>query len=330
MLHNIIQSQDYSLLILACLIFLSFFFLIRTLLLFLASPERRRQRRIKERLKEIEGLKATVNASTLLKKASLKKSFMDKSLDKFRLIKHLQSLMDRADLHWKMSTFLAVAGLAALAGFVLGMGKWGLLGGLAGGGIGVFIPYKFLVHKGKKRLQKFEQQLPDALDLLARGLKAGHAFSSGLQLVAKEMPAPLGTEFAIVFSEFAHGRDLSGALLGLRKRIGLRDLDFFTTSVLIQRETGGNLTEILEKISVLIRARFQLRNQIKALTAEGRLSGWVLGLLPPGMMAVIMYVNPKYISVLFQHSIGQFVLGAALFFQLVGALVIRKIVSIKV
>ncbi len=287
MLHELIQSKDFSLLILALLIFLSFFFLIRAILLFLTNPERRQQRRLKERLRELDGLESSVNARTLLKKASLKRSTMDESLDKLKLINHLQILMVRADLNWKMSTFLVVTALAGLVGLVVGMVKWGVLGGLAGGGLGVLIPYKLLVRKGKKRLQKFEKQLPEALDLLARGLKAGHAFPSGLQQVAKEMPDPLGTEFSIVYSEFSHGRDLSSALLGLCQRIDMRDLSFFTTAVLIQRETGGNLTDILEKISVLIRARFQLRNQIKALTAEGRLSGVVLVLLPPALVVAI-------------------------------------------
>jgi tight adherence protein B len=330
MLHELIQSKDFSLLILALIIFFSIFFLIRALLLFLTNPERRQSRRIKERLRELDGLESTVNAGTLLKKASLKKSFMDESLDKFQLIKHLQTLMVRADLTWKISTFLVITALIGLVGLAAGMVKGGVWGGVVGGGIGVFIPYKFLVRRGKKRLQKFEQQLPDALDLLARGLKAGHAFPSGLRQVAKEMPNPLGPEFAIVYSEFSHGRDLSSALLGLRKRIDLRDLDFFTTSVLIQRETGGNLTEILEKISVLIRERFQLRNQIKALTAEGRLSGLILILLPPVLGVGMMFVNPKYMSVLYQHPSGRLILGAALFFQLLGILLIRKIVTIKV
>jgi tight adherence protein B len=330
MLHELIKSKDFSLLILAFIIFLSFFFLIRAILLFLTNPERSQQRRLKMRLREIEGLKSTINASTLLKKASLKKSFVDESLDKFQLINHLQTLMLRANLTWKMSTFLSITALTGLVGLVVGMAKWGVLAGVAGGGMGVLIPYKLLVRRGKKRLQKFEQQLPDALDLLARGLKAGHAFPSGLQQVAKEMPDPLGTEFAIVYSEFSHGRDLNGALLGLSKRIDMRDLSFFTTAVLIQRETGGNLTDILEKISVLIRERFQLRNQIKALTAEGRMSGIILVLLPPVLMVALIIINPGYASVLFEHPAGQLMCGAAAFLQLLGMLIIRKIVNIKV
>jgi tight adherence protein B len=330
MLHELTQSKDYSLLIFAFLIFLSFFFLIRAILKFLTDPQRHQQRRLKQRLREMEGLETTPNVATLLKKSTLKKSVMDENLDKFKITIHLQTLMDRANLTWKMSTFLVVTALLGLGGLVVGMGKFGVLGGVGGAGIGLFIPYKLLVRRGKKRLQKFEQQLPEALDLLARGLKAGHAFPSGLQQVAKEMPDPLGTEFSIVYSEFSHGRDLSSALLGLCKRIELRDLNFFTTAVLIQRETGGNLTDILEKISVLIRDRFQLRNQIQALTAEGRLSGLILVLLPPVLLVALMIINPGYSSVLFEHPVGRLMCGAAVLFQFLGMLLIRKIVNIKV
>ncbi|MHB9074360.1 MAG: type II secretion system F family protein [Desulfobaccales bacterium] len=330
MLHELIQSKDYSLLIFAFLIFLSFFFLIRAILMFLTDPQRHHQRRLKQRLREIDGLETTPNVATLLKKSTLKKSVMDENLDKFRLTIHLQSLMVRANLTWKMSTFLVVAALFGLVGLVAGMGKFGVIGGLIGCGVGLFIPYNFLVRKGKKRLKKFERQLPEALDLLARGLKAGHAFPSGLQQVAKEMPDPLGTEFSIVYSEFSHGMDMSSALLGLCKRIEMRDLNFFTTAVLIQRETGGNLTDILEKISVLIRERFQLRNQVSALTAEGRLSGLILVLLPPVLVVLLMFVNPGYESVLFRHPVGQVMSGVAVAFQLLGMLLIRKIVNIKV
>jgi tight adherence protein B len=330
MVNEFFQLKDFSFLFLAFLIFLSFFFLIRAILLFLTDPKRYHLRHLRQRLREMEGLESTPNVSTLLKKNSLKKSAMDESLDKFRQITHLKTLMMRANLTWKMSTLLMAAALSGLVGLGVGVLKWGVLGGLIGGGLGVLIPYKLLVRKANKRIKNFEKQLPDALDLLARGLKAGHAFPSGLQQVAKEMPDPLGTEFSIVYSEFSHGLDLNSALLGLCKRIDVRDLDFFTTAVLIQRETGGNLTDILEKISVLIRERFQLRNQVKALTAEGRLSGLILILLPPVMVIALMIINPKYESVLFEHPMGRIMCGVAVAMQFLGMMLIRKIVNIKV
>jgi tight adherence protein B len=330
MLQKLIQFENLSLLIIALLVFFSLFFLLRAVSLVLADPKRRHQRRLKQRLKEIRGLETTPNVATLLKKSALKKSVMEQNLDKLRFAIRLQTLMVRANLSWKNSTFVIATALFGLVGLVLGMQTGGSWGGLGGTGLGLFLPYKFVTFKGKRRLQRFEKQLPDGLDLLARGLKAGHAFPSGLQQVAKEMPDPLGTEFSIVYKEFSHGMDMSSALLGLRNRLGLADLSFFTTAVLIQRETGGNLTDILDKISVLIRERFQLRNQVKALTAEGRLSGLILVLLPPVLAILLMMINPKYESLLIDHPTGKLMCGIAITFQLLGMLIIRKIVNIKV
>jgi tight adherence protein B len=330
MVSELFHSKDFSLLILALLIFFSIFFLIRGILLFLADPKRHHQRRLKQRLRELEGLDSFLNADTLLTKSSLEKSFLAQNLDKFRLFKQLERLMFQADLNWKMGTFLAVAALSGLVGLGVGLMKWGVWGGLAGGGLGVLIPYKVLVQKKKWRLRKFEKQLPDALDLLARGLRAGQTFTAGLQQVGKEMSDPLGTEFFKTFAAFSHGMDLNNALLSLCDRVDLRDLSFFTTAVLIQRETGGNLTEILEKISVLIRERFKLRNQVKALTAEGRLSGIILILLPPVLGAILMTINPEYELQLFHHHLGRIMCGAAVVFQLLSIMLIFKIVNIKV
>ena len=330
MVSKFFHSADYSTLILILLIFLSFFFLIRGILLFLANPERFHQRRLKKRLREIDGLEPDLNVSTLLKKANLEKSSLDQIMAKFSLLNRIQFMMLQANLKWELRTFLIVAALSGLVMAGLGLAKWGGWGALTGGGLGLIIPYKILVRRRKRRLKKFERQLPDALDLLARGLKAGHAFPSGLQQVAKEMADPLGTEFFRTFTEYNHGMDMNTALFNLSHRIDLRDLSFFTTAVLIQRETGGNLTEILEKISTLIRERFKLRNQIGALTAEGRLSGLVLLILPPALAGILMLINPEYGTLLIKHPTGQIMCGVALGFQLLGMWCIHKIVSIKV
>jgi tight adherence protein B len=328
--NALMQYKDLPLLILTLLIFLSFFFLIRAALLYLNNPERGHQRRLKHRLKVIDGVEPTPNLSTLLKKNSLDKSSMQESLDKFRLLDHLQTLINRAALTWKLSTFIMVSALFGLSGLLIGMVGWGMGAGFAGGILALLIPYKFLVYKGKKRLQKFEKQLPEALDLLARGLRAGHAFPQGLKQVATEIPDPLGTEFLITYSEFSHGVDFNTAMLSLSKRVGLRDLSFFTTAVLIQRETGGNLTDILEKIATLIRERFQLRNQVQALTSEGRFSGIILMLMPPGLLGIMMVRNSEYMSVLINHPTGRLMCYVAVTMQVLGFLCIRKIVNMKV
>jgi tight adherence protein B len=330
MVSEFFHALNTSFLILIFLIFLSCFFLIRGIFLYLASPERFHQRRLQKRLREIDGLESTLNVNTLLKKASLEKSFLDQIMVKIGLLERIQIMMLQANLKWELRTFLVVAALSGLVMAGLGLAKWGGWGALAGGGLGLLVPYKILARKRKRRLKQFEKQLPDALDLLARGLKAGHAFPTGLQQVAKEMADPLGTEFFKTFTEFNHGLDLNTALLNLCDRINLRDLSFFTTAVLIQRETGGNLTEILEKISILIRERFKLRNQINALTAEGRLSGLILLLLPPVLGGLLMVINPEYGKVLIYHPTGRMMCWVALGFQLLGMWCIHKIVNIKV
>lgn len=330
MASEFFRAPDYPILILISLIFLSFLFLIRGILLYLANPERFHQQRLKKRLREIDGLESPLNVSTLLKSASLEKSFFDQIIAKFSLFNRIQIMMLQANLKWELRTFLVVATLSGLVMAGVGLAKFGSWGALAGVGLGLIIPYKILVRRRNRRLKKFEKQLPDALDLLARGLKAGHAFPTGLQQVAKEMADPLGTEFDRTFTEFNHGLDLNTALLNLCQRIDLKDLSFFTTAVLIQRETGGNLTEILEKISILIRERFKLRNQIRALTAEGRLSGLILLLLPPVLGGLIIAINPEYGKVLIHHPTGQIMVGVALGFQLLGMWSIHKIVNIKV
>jgi tight adherence protein B len=330
MLSDLFHSLDNSLLILVFFIFLSFFFLIRGIFLYLANPERLHRQRLKKRLRNMENLGSSFDFSTLLNQSSLEKSLLDRILFKFSLFNQLRILMLQANLAWRLETFLVVAALSGLVLAGVGLAQWGGLGAVAGGGLGLFIPYKILVRKRKRRLQKFEKQLPDALDLLARGLRAGHAFPTGLQQVAKEMADPLGTEFFRTFREFNHGLDLNTALLNLCHRINLQDLSYFTTAVLIQRETGGNLTEILEKISILIRERFKLRNQVKALTAEGRLSGLILLLLPPVLVVILMAINPEYELQLFRHPMGRIMCGVALGFQLLGMWCIHKIVNIKV
>ena len=206
-----------------------------------------------------------------------------------------------------------------------------LLGAVGGFlGLGYLLPNSLLVLKKKHRFKKFEKQLPEALGLMARSLKAGHSFPSSIQLVADEMANPIGIEFFKTFKEYNYGLDFNDVLMNLYKRNQLRDLKFFITAILIQRETGGNLVEILEKIAHLIRERFKLVNQIKALTAEGRLSGLILLLLPIVIGLILWHLNPNYIGMLWTHPTGRMMAGLAIFFQFLGMIAIKKIVNIKV
>ncbi|MCS7015882.1 MAG: type II secretion system F family protein [Gemmatales bacterium] len=210
---------------------------------------------------------------------------------------------------------------------VLGMPLFlALVVGLALGSV----PWIWLWNKRRTRLLKFAAQLPDALELIARALRAGHSLGSGFHLVAEELPPPLGSEFGRVYEEQNLGISIEDALKNLCERVPNLDLRFFTTSVIIQRQTGGDLAEILDKIGHLIRERYRIQNQVKALTGEGRLSGVVLIALPFVLFLVMLYINPEYVSMLWKTEVGIKMSLFALVMQILGALVIRKIVNIKV
>jgi tight adherence protein B len=296
----------------------------------LAAPQGRHQRRVRKRLRQLPVAISYQPEESLLRSSAGALPRLNQWLEQHRALQSWRTRMLQAAIHWQLSTFLSLVLLAAALGLGLGFLRWGLPGAAAGCLVGLVLPFKFLALRAKRRLKKFEKQLPDALELLSRGLKAGHAFASGLQLVADEMPNPIGGEFFKTFKEYNHGLDLNTALLHLCQRLDLRDLRFFTTAVMIQRETGGNLAEILDKIAALIRERFKLRNQIQALTAEGRLSGIILLLLPPLTALAMFYLNPDYILLLVNHPMGRMMSITALFFQALGIITIRKIVRVKV
>jgi tight adherence protein B len=297
----------------------------------LLAPQGRAQRRVRKRLGRLRNaISYQPEEPSLLQNSSGALAHLSLWLEQRPGLRSLRALMLQADVLWRLTTFLSLTLLAAALGLALGFLRWGALGALAGCLLGLALPRKVLSFKAKRRLKKFEKQLPDALELMSRGLKAGHAFSSGLQLVADELPPPIGSEFFQTFKEYNHGLDLNTAFLNLCRRVDLRDLRFFTTAVMIQRETGGNLAEILDKIAFLIRERFKLRNQIQALTAEGRLSGIILVLLPPATALALYYLNPDYVLLLLNHPLGRIMSLTALAFQILGILTIRKIVKVKV
>jgi tight adherence protein B len=192
------------------------------------------------------------------------------------------------------------------------------------------LPLVWLVMRRRKRLKKFAAQLPDALELMSRALRAGHSLAAGMNLVGSEMPAPIAIEFNRVFEEQNLGIPMDEAMRSLTERVPNLDLKFFVTAVVLQRQTGGDLAEILDKIGHLIRERFTIWGQVQALTGEGRLSGIVLLALPPLLFLAVYYLNPDYCMVLFTDVLGQKMLAVAVFLQILGALVIKKIINIKV
>lgn len=240
-------------------------------------------------------------------------------------------LFEQADVSLTLGQLLAVSvGLgAAASGLAVYFQIPPLFVPLAALGMGI-LPLLWLLMRRKRRLRKIGAQLPDALEMLGRALRAGQSLGAGFSLVNTEVPAPLGKEFGRVFEEQNLGVPLEESLASMADRIPNLDIKFFATAVILQRQTGGDLAEILDKIGSLVRERFKIWGQIQALTGEGRLSGVVLLALPVLLFFAVYRLNPDYASVLFTDPAGKKLLAVAVILQLLGAVVIRKIVNIKV
>ncbi len=243
----------------------------------------------------------------------------------------VHALLQQAGLTWKASDFFGFSVVSALVPAValalVGAPIWV---SLASGSAALFLPLWLVLHSRKKRLGAIERTLPDALDLMARAMLAGHAFPGALKMVADEMPAPVCDEFRVVFQEVNYGVDVATALGNLSRRVPTDDIRYFVISVLIQRETGGNLGELLETIGQLIRARLRLQGTVRVLSAEGRLSAGILVVLPFVLAGVLQVINPTFLSVLWNDSVGAYVIGAALTAMAMGIVWIRKIVHVHV
>jgi tight adherence protein B len=249
----------------------------------------------------------------------------------FKRFKNFTILFEQADTSLTLGRFLAISGALGLVGMVIPIFTkmhMAFVPALAGGMS--LLPLVWLIFRRASRFKAFGKQLPDALELISRALRAGHSLGSGFSLVAEEMTAPIGTEFSRAFEEQNLGVPLDQALENMTDRIPNLDLRFFATAVILQRQTGGDLAEILDKIGYLVRERFKIWGQVQALTGEGRISGVVLLGLPPALFVAVWRLNPDYVMPLFTDPLGKKMLITGLIMQTIGALVIRKIVNIKV
>jgi tight adherence protein B len=254
-------------------------------------------------------------------------------LRRFRVRHRLQELLEHAGLRWPVARLARLSLTGVLLGF---SAAWYLLpppldrvafltGPLCGA-----IPLLYVWRKSKKRLRKFEEQFPDGLEFVARAMRAGHAFSVSLEMLHREFDEPLCGEFRRTFDEQNLGMPLEVALEKLAARVRLLDVQFFVSAVTLQKRTGGNLAEVLEKLAYLIRERFKLRGRIRAISAHGRMTGTALSAIPAAVAVLMFYVNPEYVLFFLHDPTGQLMLGGAIGLQLVGYAVIQKIVSIEV
>ena len=196
--------------------------------------------------------------------------------------------------------------------------------------IGGFLPYSFVSHRRQKRFEKFEELFPEAIDTLARAVRAGHAFTTAIEMISNEIAEPLASEFRKLFEEQKFGMPVRDALMNLTERVPLVDVKFFVTAVMLQRETGGNLAEILDNLSYVIRERFKIQRQVRVHTAQGRLTMALLMAMPPTVVTILLVFSPDFVRPLFYDPIGHALLVLSIALQTVGYFVIRKIIKIQV
>lgn len=243
----------------------------------------------------------------------------------------VERLIERSGYSVSLGQIVLGSAFAALLGAVV---AWQLthqlLLGVGAGFLSGTVPVLFLKRAASRRLARFEEQFPEAIDLIARALRAGHAFTTGLGMVAEEVEEPVRTEFRLLHDRQNYGMPLPDALRSLAVRVPLLDARFFATAVLTQRESGGNLSEVLDGLSRLIRERFKLRRQVRALSAHGRITGWILAALPIALGALLFVIAPQHIGVLFTDPLGVRMVAGAGALQVIGFIVMQRIVNIEI
>jgi tight adherence protein B len=277
----------------------------------------------------------TVSVTSLLKEIdSGTPTGLKKLVTSLQFSRHAAEQIQQAGLNWSASRLMAAMGLAMIPGLGLGLLFPFILNGPTTAitlalGFGM-LPYVFVRKKRTKRMEAMEEQFPEALDFLARSMRAGHAFSISLEMLGEEIADPLGQEFRALFNEQNLGAPLDIALHNLTMRVPLLDVRFFTSSVLLQKQTGGNLSEILSRLAYVIRERFRLKGQVKAASAHGRLTATILTLLPVGTMLALLLVAPGYLQTMAEEKEGRMMIGGAIVAQILGNFFIKKIINIKV
>jgi len=293
-----------------------------------------------QRKKQVEGMLNVVSGNPVegLQSVVLDAPGEDNPLDKFFQktgdLDRIRKFIQQAGLDWSPTRLLTTTLVAAAAGAFLG---WFLrplgfvaLSILLGALILGSLPYVYVKHKASKRLGQIEEQLPEALDFLARSMRAGHAFSISLEMLGQETADPLGQEFRVLFNEQNLGAPLEVAMENFSNRVPLLDVRMFVSSVLLQRQTGGNLSEVLIRLAYIIRERFKLKGQVKAASAHGRMTAMILSVLPLFMLIALPLVAPGYLSSMAADPDGKWMIAGAIVAQFLGYYVMRRIVDIKV
>ncbi|AWV04374.1 pilus assembly protein TadB [Burkholderia sp. JP2-270] len=290
-------------------------------------------RRIESRIRAMSaGGNVQQERLSILKKRMLDESKpFDRLLLRLPRVHALDLVIQQSGLDWTLPKLIVLSVVfAAFTWLALSVATLPQLAALPAALFAACLPTMYVMRRRARRMLKLERQLPDICDMIARALRSGHSFTGTLGMVGDEFPDPMGGEFRITFDEVNYGVSLHDALMNLATRVPVQDLRYFVIAVLIQRETGGNLAELLDSIAALIRERFKLFDKVRVLSAEGRLSAWILGLLPFGTAAVMALLNREFLSVLWEDPAGIKMVGGMLVSMLFGLFWIRRIVRIRV
>ncbi len=297
--------------------------------------DQRRKKQVTDMLKSVAGDQSEIPTGQLLMAPEEgQHTGIERVFSELDMSKKLEVLITQAGLDWTPGKFYIMSLMCAGVGTVIAI-RFPVLftmsmSILTLAGAAAFFPYLYLRHARTKRLNKLEEQFPDALEFLARSMRAGHAFTISLEMLGEELPEPLGQEFRTLFNEQNLGAALDVALQNMCTRVPLLDMRFFASSVMLQKQTGGNLSEILTRLADVIRDRFRLKGQVRAASAHGRLTATILMCMPIATMLGLLIVAPGYLQGMAKDKDGQYLIAGAIFAQFLGNYFIRKIINIKV
>jgi tight adherence protein B len=321
-----------SFLVLVVLVFVAVLLLLESLYVTWKSYRGPQAMKLQSRLHALSATHDSTQQTQLLRQRMLSElPLMERFLESIPRLRGLDRFILQSGLNWTVSKLLLaclVGGIVGWSVMMVGLHQPIMFGALAGLVLGA-APLMYVNYRRSQRLAKLERQLPDALDLITRALRAGHAFSSALKMAGEEMSQPIAGEFGMVHDEVNFGVSLQQALGHLSERVPLTDLRYFVVAVLIQRESGGNLTEILASLSRLIRERLKLMGRVRVLSSEGRLSAWILGLMPFFLAGVMNLVNPEFMKPLWTDPMGITIIQYTLTLMVIGAVIMRKIIKIR-
>jgi tight adherence protein B len=287
---------------------------------------------ISKRLKSIDSFEYRERPVDLLKSRDLSEvPFLNALLMHTKLLEGLEALREQARAKYPLGFFLILSAVLALAVFLICLlFEFNIFLSLFFAAVAIPSPFMYLKYKRNKRLEKFVRQLPDALDLICRALKAGHDLSSGMKMVTEEFKDPIAQEFEDTINEINFGLSTKDALTNMSKRVNCADFNYFVVAVGLQRETGGNLAEIIESISKLIRERFKFYGRVKAFSAEGRLSAVILIAMPIVVFILMTIMNPEYMRILIESEGGRKIGYLAIVMMCIGVIIIRKIIKVRI